>query len=498
MMTVGYDIGSSSIKAALYDVDSGRTVASGAFPKEEMRIDSPRPGWAEQSPETWWEAVKNVTGEILLSSRASVSDISAIGITYQMHGLVLVNGSKRILRPSIIWCDSRAVGIGNRVFQEIGSKRCLRYLLNSPGNFTASKLRWVIENEPSVFAKAFKFMLPGDYVAMKLTGEIATTAEGLSEGIMWNFESEEPAYFLMKHLGIKESLVPEIVPVFGNQGTLSKEAAAALGLKEGTPVTYRAGDQPNNAFSLNVLRPGEIAATAGTSGVVYGVSDQIKSDKKGRVNTFAHVNHSKESRRLGILLCINGTGISNSWTRKIIYDSAVSYDEMNRVAGETEIGADGLVFLPFGNGAERMLSNMELGASFSGINFNMHDRSHMLRSVLEGVAFSFYYGINILKELAVDSKVVRAGMANMFLSKTFRDTISTLTGATIELYNTDGALGAARAAAFGAGFYSSLDESFRGLECLMTVEPDSRSEDKCNASYNKWLNELQLKLQSME
>ncbi len=352
MLTVGYDIGSSSIKAALYDVSSGKAIASGTYPKDEMKINSPRAGWAEQDPETWWEAVRNVTKEILTSSRRPASEISAIGITYQMHGLVLVDKNKSVLRPSIIWCDSRAVGIGSKAFADVGEEKCLRFLLNSPGNFTASKLRWVVENEPSISGKAYKFMLPGDYIAMKLTGEITTTAEGLSEGIMWNFESEEPAYFLMKHMGIGESLVPDMVPVFGNQGVLSKEAADVLGLKNGIPVTYRAGDQPNNAFSLNVLRPGEIAATAGTSGVVYGVSDQIKFDREGRVNTFAHVNHAKNSRRLGILLCINGTGISNSWIRKILFDSSISYDEMNRLAGEIAVGSDGITFLPFGNGAE--------------------------------------------------------------------------------------------------------------------------------------------------
>ncbi len=496
MLTIGYDIGSSSIKAALYDVDSGKAIASATYPKDEMKIDSPRPGWAEQDPETWWNAVKNVTKEILSSSRASASAISAIGITYQMHGLVLVDKNKNVLRPSIIWCDSRAVEIGKKAFNKIGTEKCLRFLLNSPGNFTASKLRWVIENEPGIFERAYKFMLPGDYIGMKLTGEIATTAEGLSEGIMWNFKAEEPAYFLIKHLGIDESLLPQIVPVFGNQGALSKDAADELGLKSGTPVTYRAGDQPNNAFSLNVLKPGEIAATAGTSGVVYGVSDQIKYDKEGRVNTFAHVNHTKDKRRLGILLCINGTGISNSWTRKMIFDSSLSYDDMNRAAGEIGIGSDGLVFLPFGNGAERMLSNREIGASFSGLNFNIHTRKHLVRSVLEGVAFSFYYGINILSELAVDSKFIRAGMANMFLSKIFRETLSDLSGAVIQLYNTDGALGAARAAAFGAGCYSSIDESFKGLECLATVEPDAKNAEKSKAAYGKWLDDLQLHLKS--
>ena len=494
MITIGYDIGSSSVKTALYDAGTGRALLQSFYPKNEMKIDSLKPGWAEQDPEIWWEAVKIVTRELLSDSRVSSKDIQAIGITYQMHGLVLVDKNQNSLRPSIIWCDSRAVETGNNAFKQIGEKKCLQHVLNSPGNFTASKLRWVIENEPKIFDKVYKFMLPGDFIAMKLSGEITTTPQGLSEGILWDFESDEPAKLIMNHYGIDESLIPKIVPGFGFQCSLSKLAAAEIGLKEGTPITYRAGDQPNNAFSLNVLQPGEIASTAGTSGVVYGVSEKIKFDTEGRVNTFTHVNHTKELKRLGILLCINGTGISNSWIRKMLFDSSVSYEEINHLADEIKIGSGDIAFLPFGNGAERMLSNKELGSSFSGLNFNIHNKKHLVRSVVEGVAFSFYYGINILKELSVNPKVIRAGMTNMYLSKIFRDTISTLSGAVIQLYNTDGSLGAARAAAYGAGFYTSFNEAFKGLECLMTVEPDIQNKDQYLSAYNNWLRELQIKL----
>ncbi len=494
MITIGYDIGSSSVKTALYDAGTGRALLQSFYPKNEMKIDSLKPGWAEQDPEIWWEAVKIVTRELLSDSKVSSKDIQAIGITYQMHGLVLVDKNQNSLRPSIIWCDSRAVETGNNAFKQIGEKKCLQHVLNSPGNFTASKLRWVIENEPKIFDKVYKFMLPGDFIAMKLSGEITTTPQGLSEGILWDFESDEPAKLIMNHYGIDESLIPKIVPGFGFQCSLSKLAAAEIGLKEGTPITYRAGDQPNNAFSLNVLQPGEIASTAGTSGVVYGVSEKIKFDTEGRVNTFTHVNHTKELKRLGILLCINGTGISNSWIRKMLFDSSASYEEINHFADEIKIGSSDITFLPFGNGAERMLSNKELGSSFSGLNFNIHNKKHLVRSVVEGVAFSFYYGINILKELSVNPKVIRAGMTNMYLSKIFRDTISTLSGAVIQLYNTDGSLGAARAAAYGAGFYASFNEAFKGLECLMTVEPDIQNKDQYLSAYNNWLRELQIKL----
>ena len=501
MFTLGYDIGSSSIKAALYDVNAGKEKGHATFPKNEMEIASPFPGWAEQDPNNWWEAVVLATKELLLNTKTNPIDIKAIGISYQMHGLVLVDKEFNVLRPSIIWCDSRAVQIGNKAFQEIGNEKCLKYLLNSPGNFTASKIRWVIENEPEIFEKVFKFMLPGDYIAMKLSGEITTTTTGLSEGILWNFEKDEPAKFIMEEYGISESLLPKIVPVFGEQCLLSKEASEQLGLKEGIPITYRAGDQPNNAFSLNVLKPNEIASTAGTSGVIYGVSEEIKFDPESRVNTFIHVNHTTDLKRLGILLCINGTGISYNWIRKTLFKpflnksgQIVGYEEINKLAEQTRIGAEGLVFIPFGNGAERMLYNQELGASFEGINFNIHAQNHMVRSVIEGVAFSFYYGINILNDLAVNPKVIRAGMANMFLSDTFRKTIATLSGAEIQLYNTDGALGAARASAYGAGFYNSFDEAFKDLECLKTVEPDLKNENEYKSAYEKWNIKLQQKL----
>ncbi len=496
MITIGLDIGSSSTKAALYDVDSGKTIAHSTFPKDEMKILSLKPGWAEQDPDNWWKSLKSAVNELLANSNINSSDIKAAGISFQMHGLVLVDKTKKVLRPSIIWCDSRAVEIGNKAFQNLGEEKCLKSLLNSPGNFTASKLEWVKQNEPSIYQNVYKMMLPGDYIAMKLTGEINTTTEGLSEGILWNFQNDEPADFLMKFYGLDRSMLPDIVSVFGKQGTISKKAAEETGLPEGIPVTYRAGDQPNNAFSLNVLQPGEIAATAGTSGVVYGVSEKIKYDSKNRINTFLHVNHSDKVRRLGILLCINGTGISNSWIKKILFNSGSSYDEMNSFAGNVNIGSDGLTFLPFGNGAERMLENTEPGALFSGLNFNLHKRDHLLRSVLEGVAFSFYYGINIMKELGMNPNIIRAGMANMFLSKIFRDTIASLNESPIQLYNTDGALGAARAAAFGAGFYSSFDEAFKGLKCLLNVEPDIKNKNQYLSSYNKWLKELNLKLKT--
>lgn len=495
MYTLGFDVGSSSIKAALFDADKGITVSQSTFPRNEMPMTAVKAGWAEQDPAMWWDAVKNATREILSGSRANPSDIKAIGISYQMHGLVVVDRNRNVLRPSIIWCDSRAVEIGEKAFDGIGHEKCLERMLNSPGNFTASKLRWVKENEPDLFAKIDKFMLPGDYLAMKLTGQARTTMSGLSEGILWDFVSNSVSDAVLSQYEIDKNLVSEIVPTFGDQGELTTAAAAELGLKAGTKVTYRAGDQPNNAFSLNVLEPGQVASTAGTSGVVYGISDAIKYDPETRVNTFAHVNHSKEKNRFGILLCINGTGISYSWIRRLVGDS-VSYPELNQLAGESPVGSKGLRFINFGNGAERMLGNNDPGASLERLNFNIHGRAETVRSVLEGVAFSFKYGIDIMEQLEMNAAEINAGHANMFLSPVFTKTLATLSGATINLYDTDGSVGAARAAAVGAGIYKSFKEAFTNLKKIMTVEPDKPNQDAYLSAYSDWQDLLNSKLKS--
>lgn len=486
MYLLGYDVGSSSVKASLIDADTGQTIVSAFHPKKEMKINAPKAGWAEQDPDQWWANLILATNDVLQTAEIDASAIGAIGIAYQMHGLVLVDRDLQVLRSSIIWCDSRAVSHGDHAMKTIGADRCLSHLLNSPGNFTASKLSWVIMNEPEIYDKAYKFMLPGDYIAMKLTGEINTTISGLSEGIMWDFKENSLAEFLLEYYGIHQHLVPDIVPTFSDQGRLSASAAEELGLVPGIKVAYRAGDQPNNAFSLNVLNPGEIAATAGTSGVVYGVSDEIKYDPVSRVNTFAHVNHSPELNRLGVLLCINGTGIQYSWLRHNLTQREKNYPALNDMAKSAPIGSDGLLMLPFGNGAERMLGNLNVGATVKNINFNIHGEAHLARAANEGVAFSMQYGMEIMQEIGIHPRVIRAGMANMFLSPIFRDTLAEVSGATIELYDTDGSVGAANGAGIGSGIYRSFQEAFENLNKMMVIEPTGKDGDQYTSAYNEW------------
>ena len=491
MYLLGYDIGSSSVKASLVNAVTGKCVSSAFFPKTEAAIIAVKQGWAEQEPANWWENLKLSTNAIMAESGVKPEDIKAIGISYQMHGLVCVDKDQNVLRPAIIWCDSRAVPYGQKAFQTIGEEKCLSHLLNSPGNFTASKLAWIKENEPEIFEKIYKIMLPGDYIAMKLTGEICTTVSGLSEGMFWDFKNKRVADFLMDYYGFDKSIIADIKPTFSEQGRVTAAAAKELGLKEGIPVTYRAGDQPNNALSLNVFNPGEIASTAGTSGVVYGVNGKVNYDPKSRVNTFAHVNHTAEQTRLGVLLCINGTGILNSWIKRTVVPEGVSYAQMNDLAAQAPIGAGGVSILPFGNGAERMLQNREVGCSINGVNFNLHNRNHIIRAAQEGIVFSFKYGIDIMKGMGMDVQKIHAGHANMFLSPIFRETLAGVAGATIELYDTDGSVGAAKGAGMGAGIYKDNNEAFATLEKLEVIEPKQSDAAAYADAYGRWVEYLE-------
>ena len=486
---LGFDVGSSSVKASLVDAETGQMAATAFFPEKEAPIKAVKAGWAEQDPEMWWMNAKLSLKKIMADAGATGEDIKAIGISYQMHGLVCVDKNHNALRDSIIWCDSRAVPYGERAFNDLGSEKCLGRLLNSPGNFTAAKLAWVKENEPEVFDKIYKVMLPGDYIAMKLSGEINTTISGLSEGMMWDFKEKRPAKFLFDYFGFSEDVIAPIVPTFAVQSEVSAAAAAETGLKEGTSISYRAGDQPNNALSLNVFNPGEIASTAGTSGVVYGVLGEVNYDPKSRVNTFAHVNYTTELDRLGVLLCINGTGILNAWVHRNITPD-LSYAEMNDLAAQAPIGADGVTISPFGNGAERVLENREVGCQIKGVNFNKHNRAHIVRAAQEGIVFSFCYGMEIMRQMGMDIKKIHAGKANMFLSPLFRDTLASTSGATIELLETDGSVGAAKGAGIGCGMYKDNVEAFSTLKKIAVIEPDNTKAQQYREAYEKWKAEL--------
>ena len=487
-MYLGIDLGSSSLKLSLLDPEKGKVVASVTYPENEMRIDAPQPGWAEQNPNDWWNNFQKAFTLLSQKPEVDTKKIEGIGISYQMHGLVLVDENQDVLRPSIIWCDSRAVNIGNEAYKQLGPEYCQQHMLNSPGNFTASKLAWVKENEPKTFGKIHKFMLPGDFIAMKLSGKITTTETGLSEGVFWDFQEKQVNQKLLDYYGISPDFVADTVPAIAADITIHPDIADALGLNKDVKITYRAGDQPNNAFSLNVLEPGEIAATAGTSGVIYAVTDKNVFDQKSRINTFLHVNNNDEQSRNGILIINNGTGILYSWLKKILNTGKANldYDLMNELADQADPGASGVHFFPFGNGAERVLENKILGAQLLNIDFNQHATKHIVRAGLEGIVYALNLGFEMLADMDVPAKAIRVGHANLFLSKTFRNIFTNVTNTTLELYDTDGAAGAARGAALGSGYYSSAEEAFAHLEKIDVIEPDPEMVALYEDLYGKW------------
>ncbi|MEI6864846.1 FGGY family carbohydrate kinase [Flavicella sp.] len=491
MYYIGYDIGSSSVKVAIVEASTGKKIASVNEPKNEMEINALHTDWAEQNPDTWWKYACIASKRAIKEANIDSSLISGVGISYQMHGLVVVDKEGKSLRDAIIWCDSRAVEIGNIAFEKIGKETCTTKLLNSPGNFTASKLKWVRDNEPDLYAKIHKFMLPGDYIAYKLTGVFTTTKNGLSEGILWDYQTDTLATFLLEYYGIDASLTPDIVENFCNQGKVDKKGAQESGLPEGATINYRAGDQPNNALSLNVFNHGEVAATGGTSGVIYAVTNSLQSKESSRINNFAHVNYTKENPVLGKLMCINGSGIQYRWLKDNL--AANSYEEMNQKAEEVTVGSDGLVIIPFGNGAERILNNKNIGSHYVNINFNKHNQGHIYRAALEGIAFSFVYGMEILKNDNAVINVVRAGNDNLFRSQIFSQTVTTLIGHEIEIYNTTGSVGAARAAGLTNGDFKKFSDNITQNDHVMTYTP---LDDKAPylEAYNNWKKELEILL----
>jgi xylulokinase len=492
MLLLGIDLGTSSVKVSVIDASNGKVMATAQHPEIEAAIISHQPGWAEQSPNQWWHDVKAAILKLHATGAYKPSDIGAIGIAYQMHGLVLVDSNQNVIRDSIIWCDNRAVALGEKAFETIGHNYCLTHLLNSPGNFTASKLAWVKQNEPEHYTQIHKMMLPGDFIAMKLTGEITTTIAALSEGMFWDFKNNCLSNEVMDYYGLDAQHIPAIKNVFDTHGYVTEHIASELGISKGIPVTYKAGDQQNNALSLNVLNPGEVAATAGTSAVIYAVSDSLQADTASRVNSFAHVNHTQEHNSIGVLLCINGAGISNSWMKNKM--GASSYNQMNALAASVAPGSDGVAVLPFGNGSERMLHNKNIGAHILGLDFNRHQAAHLFRAVQEGVVFAMQFGFKVLQQNGVQPTVIRAGKANMYLSDVFVDCFVNTLGVPLELYHTDGSKGAAIGAGYGAKVYATIEEAFVNSKPLTTIAPSANT--NYTEAYQNWEQQLALQIKN--
>lgn len=456
MYTLGLDIGSSSVKACLYDARSFRIVGTSTSPSHEMPITAPEPGWAEQDPEVWWHHTIVACDDLRARHPAAWATVKAIGIGYQMHGLVTLDAGDKPVRPAIIWCDSRAVETGNSITGLIGRQRLLDSNLNTPGNFTVSKMVWMMQNEPDNWSKVAIGMLPGDYIAYRLSGDKTTSKSGLSEMILWNFLTNEIDTLILNNYPSIRAILPKIVPNIGVATSISMESAEMLGLQDDVVLSYRSGDQPNNAFGLGVTEPGSVGINAGTSGVVYAVTDKPVVDVAETFNPFLHVNNNESQKRIGLLLCLNGCGIMNAQIRRLT--KASSYEMMNEKADDVPLGSDGLQIFPFGNGAERMFGNRNLGASIHGWDLVRHNDAHFFSASLEGIAATLSYGIDHMRSLGVNINKIHAGRANLFLSPLFCELIAAIARVDVYLFESDGASAAAKGAAYGAGLINSTTQ----------------------------------------
>lgn len=494
MHYLGIDLGSSSVKVCLADAN-GKEIASAKAPIDgEMEIISTSSGFAEQNPEDWWAMLTHGIKQ-LKEQGHNLANVKAIGIAYQMHGLVAMNDSFIPLRPAIIWCDSRAIPLGEKAFQEIGEEKALKKLLNSPGNFTAAKLAWVKNNEPDIYNKIAFIGLPGDWLAARLTGQLNATVSGLSEGIFIDHSTGQISNDVLNAFSIDKNFIKQPGESFRRFGKVLPTWCDEFGFNADAEVCYVAGDQPNNAFSLSAINPGEVAINAGTSGVLYAVSETPVVDMQQRVNTFAHVTHTTNKPSFGVLACVNGTGIQYSWLRHMLANNGdLSFIDLNNLAKTAPPGCDGLHVFSFGNGAERILNNRNIGASFTNINFHKHGPQHLIRAAQEGIAFSLVYCIEIFKEIGIEIKVLKAGSANLFNSPLFRQIVADTSGIPVEVINADGALGAARGAMVGS---QAIDIKTIGSEMIQTVARVEPSENTqlYRQIYNEWLGELQHQLQ---
>lgn len=436
MAFLGIDVGTSSVKVSIVGED-GVILASATAPaSSERAINSPNPNWAEQNPEDWWEDAQQAILNLPLEARLQVE---AIGIAYQMHGLVLVDSQFQPVRPSIIWCDGRNIQESQILAESLGLDALENRLLNKPGTLTLAKLAWVAEHEPETLAKAHTFGLPGDFIAYKLTGEWSTTKSGYSEMVGWDFGASIPFEEGFRKAGWKLPL-PEARPNLEEGAPIQKVIAEKLGLPPSARVTYRAGDQPNNAFGLGVLQQGETAISAGTSGVLYGIGDSSPGLHEG-INRFLHVNS-----QIGVLMCLNGVGSALAFARRTWFQNQ-SYEALSELASQAN-PENCPYFFPFGNGAERILSERAF-SGFTELDFNRHNLPELARSVFEGIAFAYRLGSEKMEKAGCLSKVVNGTESGLLKSSFFAQLLANELQVELILSEGDGSTAAARGAALG-------------------------------------------------
>lgn len=484
---LGIDIGTSGTKTVLFD-EAGNTIASalGEYP-----LYQPNVGWAEQDPEDWWKATFSTIKAVLGKSGVNPSDVKGVGLSGQMHGAVLLDKDNQVLRKAIIWCDQRSSAECDQITSIIGKERLIEITANPAlTGFTASKVMWVKNNEPEIFEKVKKILLPKDYIRFKLTGEFATEVSDASGMQFMDIPKRKWSSEVLDKLGIDKGLLGDVYESQEVSGKVHKAAAELTGLKEGTPVVGGAGDQAAGAVGNGIVRPGVISSTIGTSGVVFAFSENVSIDPKGRVHTFCHA----VPNTWHIMGVTQGAGLSLKWFRDnfCIEEKRTAelmgidpYVLMDQEADRVEAGCSGLIYLPYMMGERTPHLDPNAKGVFFGLSAK-HEKQDMLRAVMEGVVYSLKDCLEIIKEMGVDVSEVRASGGGG-KSKLWRQMQSDVFGTEITTINSSegGALGVALLAGVGTGVYSSVPEA---CDAIIKVKTRQAADMALNAKYQKFYN----------
>ncbi|MFL6335582.1 MAG: xylulokinase [Pyrinomonadaceae bacterium] len=482
MKLLGIDVGTGGSRALVVD-ESGRVVASATVEHEPFA--SPRTGWAEQDARDWWRASEAAVREVLQADGVSAEEIACVGLTGQMHGAVLLDERDEPLRPSIIWCDVRTHEQCRALTEQVGAERLIQ-LVSNPAleGFTLPKMLWVREREPEVWGRVRSVLLPKDYVRLRLTGEKATDVADASGTLLFDVTHRKWSDEMLELAGLDRSLLPRAFESSEITGRVSAEGAKATGLLEGTPVVAGAGDQAAGAVGMGIVRPGAVSATIGTSGVVFAATDRPALDPKGRVHTFCHA----VPERWHVLGVSQGAGLSLRWFRDQFGagadDGRDPYERLGEEADTVPPGADGVLWAPYLMGERTPHLDPHARAALVGLNAS-HRRAHVVRAILEGVAFSLRDTFTIFEEMGVPVESIRLGGGGA-RSRVWRQIQADVYGREVELVEADegAAYGAALLAGVGGGAWTSVDDACAAaVRVRERTRPDAEGKRVMDESY---------------
>jgi xylulokinase len=477
---LGIDVGTGGTRAVL--VDRNGAIASSAT-CEHVPFASPQTGWAEQDPHDWWKAA----GSAIRAALANVqnADVVCVGLAGQMHGAVLLDENDEVLRPALIWCDQRTQPQCDWLNEKLGEQRIIELTCNPAlTNFTLTKLLWVRDHEPEVWKRFRRVLLPKDYVRFRLTGEHAMDVAEASGTLMFDVADRRWSEEMMASVGLPMTCLPKLFESPEICARLSHAGAAHAGLKPGTPVVAGAGDQAGGAVGMGIVRAGAVSATIGTSGVVFAATDTPAMDVRGRVHTFCHAVPG----RWHVMGVTQAAGLSLRWIRDLLKNSAnLSYDQLTREAASVPAGSDGVLWSPYLMGERTPHLDPNARATLTGLAAN-HTRAHVVRAVLEGVAFSLKDTFSLFAEMKVPVSTIRVGGGGA-RSELWRQIQADVYGREVEILAAEegAAYGAALLAGVGAKFWSSVDEACEAVVNVQhRVKPNQPASQLLLKQYEKY------------